>query len=89
MTAAGLERGVLEVGIHRVLFVEDGGGGLEGDAEVDGFSVADAALHAAGAVGRGADLAVHVAEGVVVVGAGEHRAAEARANLEALRRRQA
>ena len=44
VSSAGFEGGVLAVDVHRVLLHQDGGDGLEGDAEVDVLSVADAAL---------------------------------------------
>ena len=78
-----MQLGVLARRGDGLLFLEDGGGGLEGEAAEDGFAVADAALDAAAAVGGGADAAgVHV-EGVVVLAAAEARAGKAAADLEA------
>ena len=84
VAAAAAEGGVLEVLVHGVLLVHDGGDGFEGDAEVDGFAVGDAALDAAGAVAGGEDAAVFGADGVVVLEAGEADAIKAGADVEAL-----
>lgn len=50
MTSAAFEGGVPALGIDGGLLVHDRGDGFEGDAEVDGFAVGDAALDSAGAV---------------------------------------
>ncbi|KAJ0158688.1 hypothetical protein CTA2_11079 [Colletotrichum tanaceti] len=83
----------------RRLVPADGGGRLEGNAEVDGRAVGDAALDAARVVGLGGQFGPRDAhalgvggevglgrldEGVVVLRAGDLAAAEARADLEAL-----
>ena len=84
MAALTLEFGILTIDGDGFLTAHDGGGGLEGDPENDGFPIGNATLHAAGTVGRGANPAIDHAEGVVVLAAGEQRAREARADLEAL-----
>ena len=96
MAALGLQDALLEAVGGGGLGLADGGGGLEGDAEVDGGAVGDTALNAAGVVGlggqalradgvvAGASLDLGDGEGVVVDGAGDLAAAEARADLEAL-----
>ena len=47
VAAAALEGRVFQQRIDGVLFVHDGGYRLEGDTEVDGLTVGNAALHAA------------------------------------------
>ena len=69
---------------HRLL-AQLGGYGLEGCTEVDGLSVADAALDAARAVGEGDDGAVGGSgEGVVLLGASLADAIEAASVVESL-----
>src|SRR5581483_2847498 len=82
--AAGGEFGRGAVDVHGLLRLENGGGGLEGDAEENLLAVADAALDAAGAVGGGADPAFARLERVVVLRALEERAGETAADFEAL-----
>src|SRR5664280_469749 len=81
MPTPTLQRGVLEIGIHRVLLVHDGGDRFEGDPEEDGLPIRDAALDASGTVGGGIDLAAFRPKRVVVLRAGEQNAAEAGANI--------
>lgn len=69
MAAAGLEFGVVALNVYGFLFFKDGGGGFEGDSEVDFLAVANAALDAAGEVGEGSDGAVLVFEDIVMFGA--------------------
>ena len=83
VAAAGGEGGFFAGVVDGVLFDEDGGGGFEGNAEDDGFAIADAALDAATAVGAGADFAVLDEELVVVVAPGHEGAFEAGADFEA------
>lgn len=92
MAALGLEDALLEAVRGGGLSLADGGGGLEGNAEIDGSAVGDPALDAAGVVGlggqalcaAGAGLDLGDGEGVVVDGAGDLAATEARADLKAL-----
>lgn len=88
VTAATAQRRVPVLHVHGVLLVHDRGHRLERDAEMDRRAVRDAPLDPAGTVRRRHDLAVHVAERVVVLQAREQHALEARAHLETLRRRQ-
>lgn len=83
VATAAAQGGVLVVVIHGVLFMHDGGHGFEGDAEVDGFAVADAALDATGAIGGGADAVLDTAEGIIMGAAGEQDPGEAGADFEA------
>ena len=69
VTSAGFEGGVHAVHVYGVLLHEYGCHGLEGYAEVDVLSVADAALNAAGVVGMRFDASVVVIEHVVLFGA--------------------
>ncbi len=85
MASTAFEGGIAALGIDGGLLVHDRGDGFEGDAEVDGFAVGDAALDTAGAVGCGADSATLVAEGVVMFEAGEFDAIKAGAYFEAAR----
>ena len=89
VTTASSERGFLFVVGHGLLLAQDCGGRLKGDAEDDVFTVANAALDAATAVGAGADAIASHVELVIVLQAGHERAGEAAADLETLRRRQA
>lgn len=85
MAALGLENTLLQSVTGSVLGLTDGRGGLEGDAEVDGGTVGDTTLDAAGVVGLGSEALIGGDdEGVVVNGARHLAAAEARADLEAL-----
>lgn len=47
VATSALQGGVGVVHIHRVLLVHDGGDRFEGDPEVDGLTIADAALNSA------------------------------------------
>jgi hypothetical protein len=86
VASAGGEARGLVVAVHGVLSQADGGAGLEGDAQLDGPAVADAALDSARSVRRGAQPAARPRdEGVVVLDARHARAGEAAADLEALR----
>lgn len=85
MAALGLENTLLQTVSGGVLGLTNRRRGLEGDAEVDGGAVGDAALDTAGVVGLGDETSIGGGdEGVVVDGTGHLAAAEARANLEAL-----
>ena len=55
VAAVGREEGGVAVDIDRRLFAQEGGHGLEGDAEDDVVAVADAALDAAAVVGGGGE----------------------------------
>lgn len=84
VAAFALEGGVFEVSVDRILFVHDGGGGLECNAEFDGHAVADTALDAAAVVGGGVGGGLVVAsEGVVVFGSFEEGACVSGADFEA------
>ena len=74
--AAGGELGVVAVHVDRFLLLEDGGGWFECHAEDNFLAVADAALHAAAAVGGGVHAAGAHLEGVVVLRAAQPRAGE-------------
>ena len=63
------EGGVHAVHVYGVLLHEYGCHGVEGYAEVDVLSVADAALNATGVVGMRFDASVVVIEHVVLFGA--------------------
>jgi hypothetical protein len=89
VAAAAPERCVFQLLIDGVLLVHDGGHWLEGDTEVDGLAVGDAALHTAGVVFCHADFAAPGPHGVVVLAAGHGDATEAGADFEALGRGQA
>ena len=67
VAAAGGEGGGLAVDGDGVLLHEQGGHGLEGYAEVDVLSVADAALDASAVVGAGGDASVPVGDEDVVL----------------------
>ena len=82
VAAAAFEFGILMVGADRGLGGHDRGGGFEGHAEDDGFTVADASLDAAGAVRVSADLVAFHVEVIVVFHAGEAGAFEAASDLE-------
>ena len=88
VAALGLEGHRLAAAVDGLLRLADRRRRLEGDAEDDVLAVADAALHAAGAVGHRAHAAALGGERIVVLDAGQRRAGEAAADLEALRRRQ-
>ena len=88
VTAARRQFRFRPVHIHGLLRLENRGGRLEGDAEDNLLAVADAALHAAGIIGGGANLASLGHEGVVVLRPLEQRAGETAADLEALGRGQ-
>ena len=66
------------------MLAQQGGHGLERYAEIDVFTVGDAALYAARIVRAGGDAAVVVAEGVVVFRTEVERGVEAVAVVEAL-----
>ena len=89
VAAPALERCVFQLRIDGVLLVHDGGHRLEGDAEVDGLAVGDAALHAAGIVFCRAHFAAPGPYRVVVLAAGHGDATETGADFEALGRGQA
>lgn len=89
MAAAAFEFCFCVVFCDGGLFAHDGGGGFEGYAEDDVFSVGDAALDAAGAVGLGADFVAFHVEVVVVVASGEECAAESGADFESFGGREA
>ena len=82
VTATAFEFGVFFVFGDGGLGRHDGGGGLEGDAEEDGFAIGDTALNSAGVVGFGADFVAFHVEVVVVLGAFEGGAGESRADFE-------
>ncbi len=83
MAAVGSDCGFVAVEVDGFLSFGDGGGWFEGDAEVDFFSVADAALYASGVVGEGFDLAIFIIKNVVVFGAFHEGAGESAADFEA------
>ena len=88
MATGGGEGCGLSVAGHGLLRLEVGGDRLEGHAEDHRRAVADAALDAAGAVGRSCDP-LAVADEVVVVGGAPHAGAvEAAARLEPFAGRQ-
>ena len=70
------------VAIHRLLLAQQGGHGLEGDAEVDVFAVGDTALYAARVVRACGDASVVVAERVVMLRAKIEGGVEAVAVVE-------
>src|SRR5262245_13660080 len=89
MAATAFESRVLEVHIHCVLLMHDGGHRLEGHAKIDGLAIGDPALDAARPVGDRAHPAATHAKGVVVLTARQEDPAEARPDVESLRGRQA
>ena len=54
MAATGGENGGMPTDVDGLLFAQQGGHGLEGDAHVDVLAIGDAALNAAAMVGKGA-----------------------------------
>ena len=89
MTAAALERGILSLVIDGILFAHDGGDGFEGDAEVEGGAIGDAALDTAGTVGGCGDLAILGTERIVMLRAGHQDAVEPGAEIKSFGGRQA
>lgn len=93
MAALGFQHAFLAAVHGRCLRLADGGRGFEGDAEVDGGPIGDAALDSARVVGFGGQAPGGVGiggavggagdEGVVVDGAGHFAPAEAGADFEA------
>src|SRR5438105_10388036 len=71
MAATAFESGVVEFRVHGLLLVHDRGHGLEGDAEINGFTVGDPALDSTGTIGGSANLAALDAESIVVLRAGQ------------------
>ena len=84
VTSAPDKFGFVAVDVHGVLRLEDGGGGLEGNAKIEFLSVAYSTLDAAGSIRLGAYVTVAVLEGVVVFGSLEQGARESAADLEPL-----
>ena len=88
MTATAHQVGGGTVDVHGALRSQHGRGGLEGHAKHNFLAVADAALRAATAVGRGADAPIARLKKVVVLAAPLQRTGEAAADLEAFGRGQ-
>ena len=84
MAAAGRERDLLPLGIHRLLGQADRRGGFERDPEDDGHSGRDPAQHAAGVVRLGRHPPVLHHKAVVVFAAAEPGTGETGADFESL-----
>lgn len=85
VATASADRRIFEVAGDCFLFVHDGGDRLEGDAEVDGHTVANAALDSAAVVGGGDGVgSIGAADGVVVFKAGKEGAGVSGADFEPL-----
>src|SRR2546430_10318056 len=67
VATARLERRVLEIHVHGLLFDHDGGDRLERDAEVNRLTVRDAALDAAGTIRGSVNLPALCAKWIVVL----------------------
>ena len=75
--------------VDGILRQHEGGGGFESQAQVDVFTVGNATLNAAGAVGAGADAPVVHVKGVIVLTAAELGSTESAANLKSFASRDA
>src|SRR5579863_5137551 len=82
MPAAALQGGIMEMNVHGVLLMHDRGYWLEGDSEINGFAVGNAALNARRSVRDGAHLAALHAEGVIMLPAREQDAVEPGADVK-------
>ena len=85
MTAAGLDRRVLQIRVHCLLLLHHCGHRLERHAKINRLPVRNTALDPAGPVGRCVNLAGLCSKRVIVLCAGQQDSGKAGPDVEALR----